>query len=136
MLDQAFENLRKATESILHLQQEMFQKWVGLWPGAPAGSPSSAWGEQLHQLQRRWADSVNEMLQRQRESSEALFRAGLESLENAFQFGEVKSVEELRTKTVALWRKSFDSLRQSTETQVRDFQAALQKWTELLTKPK
>jgi hypothetical protein len=136
MLDHAFDNLRKATESILQMQQEMVQKWVGLWPGGKLASPGGAWGEQIQQLQRKWTEAVNEIVKRQRESSNALFKAGLENIEHAFQLGEVKSVEELRTKTLDLWRKCFESLRHTTETQVHDLHATMEKWTELMTKAK
>jgi hypothetical protein len=136
MLDQAFENLRKATESILQLQQEMVQKWVGLWPGGKLALPTGSWGEQIQQFQRKWAETVNEIVKRHRESSNALFKAGVENIEQAFHLGEAKSIEELRTKTLDLWRKCFDSLRHTTETQVHDLQATMEKWTELVTKGK
>jgi len=43
MFEQMFESLRKASDSVLEMQQEMVNKWVSQWPGgptlAPAGTP-------------------------------------------------------------------------------------------------
>jgi hypothetical protein len=35
--------------------------------------------------------------------------------------------------TEELWRNSFEVLRQTIENKIRDFQAAIEKWTELIT---
>lgn len=131
MFNPLFDNLRKATETTIQMQQEMFKKWVALWPGMACPSPGP---EQFQQFQKRWAETVNELLKQQRESTEALFKAGLENIEKAFKLGEVKSAEELRGKTVELWQQCFDSLRQAYEAQVRDFQTAMIRWAELMTK--
>jgi hypothetical protein len=132
MFDEVFENLRKATDSTIQAQQELFKKWVSLWPGVPT-SPA-AWGEPVHKLQKKWAEIVGELVKKQREALEAQFSAGLRNIEEAFHLAEAKDPEELRAKTVELWQKTFDCLRQSYEAQVRDFQAAVTKWTELMTK--
>ncbi len=132
MYEQVFETFRKATESNVQMQQEMFKKWFGMWPGMPATLP--AYGEKVKQFQKRWAESINETLQRQREFLETQFKVGLENIEKAFKLGEAKTSEELRTKTIDLWKSCFASLKQAYETQIRDFQAGVDKWTELMTK--
>jgi hypothetical protein len=65
---------------------------------------------------------------------EAQFSAGMRTIEEAFKLGEVKAPEELRARTVELWQKSFDCLRQVCEAQMRDFQDAMAKWTEMMVK--
>jgi hypothetical protein len=132
MFDQVFESLRKATEETVKLQQELFKKWVGLWPSFPV-MPSS-WTGQMQDFQKKWAEAVNELLRRQRETTEAQFAAGLQNIEKAFQICEAKTEEELRTKTIELWQNCFLSLRQAFETQTRDFQAAMTKWMEFTKK--
>jgi hypothetical protein len=135
MFDQVFENLRKATEASVQVQQEMFRKWISLWPGVPAAAP--LWGEQaqqFQQVQRKWAEIVSDLIKRQREGFEASFKAGQQSIAKAFQLGEVKSVEEMRAKTVELWQKCFDSLRQAYEVPLRECQAATEKWLQLVAK--
>jgi hypothetical protein len=132
MYEKVFENLRKATEATVQAQQEMFRKWVGLWPGVPA-SPY-AWGEQFQKIQKKWNQTVAELVKKQRESLEAQFSAGLKNIEESFRLAEAKDPEEFRAKTLELWSKSFDYLRQTAEAQLREFQAAIEKWTEIVTK--
>jgi hypothetical protein len=129
MFKQAFENFRLATEETVHLQQEMFKTWINLWPGIPVSS--SAWGEQVGQFQKKWAEILGEMLKRQREVTGAHFKAGLQNIEKAFQVGEAKTPEELRAKSLELWRNCFDDLRQVYEAQLHGFEMAMEKWVEL-----
>jgi arginyl-tRNA synthetase len=132
MFDQAFENLRKAAELNLQMQQEMFKKWTSLWPGVP-GSPTT-WTEPTQKFQKKWADFVGEVLKKQRQALEAEFSAGLKHLEESFRLEEAKDPEELRLKTLELWQKTFEYLRQTYETQLRDFQTAITQWTDLVTR--
>jgi len=132
MFDQVFESMRKATEITLEMQQEMYKKWLNLWPGVPTSQ--FPWSEQVHKFQKKWAAFCEEALKKQRESLEAQLRAGLQNIDDAFRLAEAKDAEQLRAKTVELWQKVFNSLRQTYEAQVRDFQATLARWTEMVTK--
>jgi hypothetical protein len=132
MFDQVIESVRKATEASVQVQQEMFKKWVSLWPGVPGTVPIG--GEQAQQFRQQWAEIVNSLVQRQREGIEALFKLGLQNIEKAFQLGEVKTAEEMRARTVELWQKCFDSLRQAYEIPLKEFQAATEKWIQFVTK--
>jgi len=130
MFEQVFDNLRLATESSIHLQQELFKKWVSVWPGlvpAPKGN-----GEKIQKAQKKWAEFVTDLVKKERETLEGQFSAGLKNIEEAFRLTEAKEPEELRAKTVELWQKSIDCMRQTYEAQMRDFQAAVVKWTELV----
>jgi hypothetical protein len=129
MFEQAIESLRKATEATFQVQQELFKKWVALWPAVPAPSPTFPAASQ-----KQWAEAVAELTKKRRESLEAQFSAGLKGIEEAFRLTEAKDPEELRAKTVELWQKAFDFQRQAFESQLQDFQAALAKWGELATK--
>jgi hypothetical protein len=132
MFDQAFDNLRKATETGIQMQQELFKKWIGLWPGMP---PSPAgWTEQVQQFHKKWAEAAAEMVKKQGELMEVQSKAGLKTIEDTFRLAEVKDLEELRAKSIELWQKSFECLRQLYEAQVREFQAAMLKWTEVVTR--
>jgi hypothetical protein len=132
MFEKVFDNLRKATEASVQAQQEIFQKWVSLWPGVP--SSPYAWGEKIQKVQKKWNQIVAEQLKKQRETLEAQFSAGLRNIEESFRLAEAKDPEEFRTKTLELWSKSFDYLRQTSEAQLREFQAAMEKWAEIVTK--
>ena len=131
MFELVYENLRAATDASIRLQQELFRKWASLWPAAPA--PGGG-GEQLLASHKRWAAFLAEQAAKQRETLEAQFSAGLKNIEEAFRLGEIKDPEEVRAKTIELWQKSFECVRKLFETQLRDFQAAMAKWTELMTK--
>ena len=85
-------------------------------------------------LQKKWVEIVNELVKKQREVLETQFSAGLRNIEEAFHLAEVKNPEELRTKTIELWQKSFDCLRQTYEAQLRKFQTAVTRWVELMSK--
>ena len=131
MFELVYENLRAATDASIRLQQELLRKWASLWPAAPA--PGGG-GEQLLASHKRWAAFLAEQAAKQRETLEAQFSAGLKNIEEAFRLAEAKGPEELHAKTVELWQKSFDCLRKTYEAQVHDFQAAVAKWAELMTK--
>jgi hypothetical protein len=107
MFDQVFENLRKATEASIQMQQDLFKKWASLWPGVPA---PPAFGE-AGKFQKKWAETVGELVKKQRETLEAQFSAGLRNIEEAFHLPEAKDPEEMRAKAIELWRKSFECLR-------------------------
>jgi hypothetical protein len=132
MFNQAFENFREATQVTVQLQQEMFKAWIKLWPGIPTSTPS--WGEQVQQFQKKWARTIGDMIKQHKEATEAHFKAGLQNIEKAFQVGEAKTAEELRAKSLELWQKCFDDLRQVYEAQLRGFETVIEKWTELTTK--
>jgi len=131
MFEQAFENLRKATDASIQMQQEMFKKWMGMWPVAP---PTGAGMAEPLKLQKKWAETAGEIFKKQRETMEAQFSTGLRNIEEAFRLTEAKDPEEFRAKTIELWQKSFECLRQAFEAQFRDFQAMMTKWTEVVTK--
>ena len=76
MFDQIFEGVRKASESSLQMQQELFKYWTQQWSQAPVpggvvpsgvvpGGISPEWGRNV---QKRWLDLVVEVLNRHRES--------------------------------------------------------------------
>jgi hypothetical protein len=131
MFDQVFESLQKATESSIALQQEMFRKWIGLWPGIPGSAFPLG---DLQKFQKKWVEVVGELVKKQNQSLETQFKAGLQTIEDAFRLTEVKDPEELRARTMELWQKTFDTLRQVSEAQMRDFQTAVSKWADLVTK--
>jgi hypothetical protein len=132
MFEQVFENLRTATESSIQMQSELFKKWMATWPGVPV--PPNGGCDPFMKSQKKWAEFVAEVVKKQREALETHFSAGLKNIEETFHLAEVKDPEELRAKTIELWQKSFECLRQLYEAQLRDFQTTVVKWTELVMK--
>jgi hypothetical protein len=132
MFNQVLENFRQATEGTVQMQQEMFKKWINLWPGIPASLPSG--GEQTQQFQRKWAETLGDLFKRQEEMIEAQFKAGIENIEKAFEVAGVKTPAELCAKSLELWQGCFANLRQVYEAQQRWFEMAMKKWPGLTTK--
>jgi len=132
MFEPVFDNLKKVTETTLRMQQEMFEKWVSLWPGVRP--TQAAFAEPAQKFQKKWAEFYEETLKKQRATLEAQFKAGLKNIEEAFRLAEAKDPDELRVRTTELWQKVFETLRQSSEAQLRDLQTFAGRWTELVTK--
>jgi hypothetical protein len=127
------EGFQKATEANLQFQQDMYKKWMSLWPGVPMYQDIPA--EQAQKFQKKWGEFVSDLIKRQGEFIDAQFKHGVQNVEKVFEFGEIKSPEELRAKSLDLWQQCFESLRQAYEAQIKDFQKATGKWFDLVTKP-
>jgi len=136
MLDQVLDNFRKASESTMQMQQEMLKKWMGQWPTAFPATTGTAWAEQAQTFQKRWLESVTEVMNKHREKLDSQYKAGIAAIEDAFRVSEARSPEDYRRMTEELWKKSFETLKSSAETQVHDFQKAMEKWFEMVTKAK
>jgi len=132
MFEPVFESLKKVTETTLRMQSEMYEKWVSLWPGVRP--TQAAFAEPAQKFQKKWAEFYEETLKKQRATLEAQFKAGLKNIEEAFRLAEAKDPDELRVRTTELWQKVFETLRQSSEAQLRDLQTFAGRWTELVTK--
>ena len=149
--DIILENYRKATESTLKLQQDMLRNWTAQWPQAfgaqmfglptvtgqvaPSAIPGPAtWLEQMSAAQKKWGETVTEMLNKHRESLDTQYKAGIRTIEEAFKVSEAKDPAQFRRLAEELWRQSFDCLKTVAESQMRDVQAAMQKWYEVASK--
>jgi hypothetical protein len=132
MFNQVMENFREATEATVQMQQEIFKTWTKLWPGVSPATPT--WGEQVQQFQKKWAETVGDMVKVHGEVMEARFKAGVQNIERAFQIAEAKTTEEMRAKSIELWQKTIDDLRQVYEAQLHGFEKVIEKWTEFTTK--
>ena len=137
MFDQVFDNFRKASETTLQAQQNLFHQWMSQWPMFPMDSTAPATkgvvSEQARSFQKQWTDTVTALMTRHCEALDAQYRAGIRTIEDALRTTEAKSPEEFRQLTEDLWRKSFEVLKQTIENQIRDFQLAVEKWSELMT---
>lgn len=130
--DQTFECFRKATESTLHMQQEFFRQCFAGWPQPPAAPTALA--ERFQKYQKEWSKAAAEFSRKRQESWERQYQSAMQALDEAFRLGEAKDAAELRQKTEELWRKSFDTLKEVTQAQMKDFQEAVTKWVETTTK--
>ena len=130
MFEQVFENLQKATETSVKLQQEMFQKWMeGFTPASPFPTGIDAASQWRH----KWEAASAEMLRKQKELVDRNYEAGIRALEDMFRVADAKSPQDFQQKVTDLYRKSFDSLRQLSESQLAEFKNSVDKWSELMT---
>lgn len=127
-------HIQKAGEANLKLQQDMFRQWTNLWPGFP--NPKNDWLDKIRDFQRQWADSVSELAHKHREVLDKQYDATLASLEEALRLGDASNPEEFRQRTEQLCRKTLDCMREVSKVQMEEFQAAVNKWSELATKVK
>jgi hypothetical protein len=125
MFDQLIDGVKKASESSLQMQQEMFKNWTRLFSGqgAAAGAPAE-WGRAS---QKRWAELCVEMLNRHREALDSTYKSGIQIIEEAFHVTEAKSPDDSRRMVEDLWRKLFDLQKSQSESQFRDFQTFYEK---------
>jgi len=122
------DSVRKTTESSVAFQQDLFRRWVSLWPGVPVSViPLS----ELEKLGRKWVEMLGELFQRENDALAVQLKIGFGNIEKLFRLAEEKDPEQLRTKAVELWQKAFDDLRQISETQMRNVQNAVASLTEV-----
>lgn len=125
MFDQIFESFRKASESSLQMQQDVFKQWTQQWQAAPT-SATGASTEWARDLQKRWVDLTLEMLNDHRTSLDNAYKSAIQAVEQTFRVSEAKSPEDYRKVAEDLGRKLFETFKQQSETQFREFQ----KWSE------
>ena len=131
MSDQMFDTFRKASESWVKMQQDLFSN------GAPASfftGPQGAGAapEWARNAQKKCLDLATEVLERQRESVDALFKSSINLLQQTSQISEAKSSEDYRRAAEELWRKWFESVKSHSETQFRDVQTLAGKSLEIV----
>jgi len=130
MFDQVLDNFRKATESTIQLQQEMFRQWSRQWAQTPGVSEKAtatfadpgAWAEQFDEFQKYWAKSVTELLKKHKATLDAQYESGVRTIADAFRVADAKDPAQYRRLTEELWRHSFDCLKTVVEDQMREFQ--------------
>ncbi len=130
--EQVFDSFRKATESTLHMQQDFFRQCFSAWPAPP--TPQAAVSERFQKFQKEWSKAAAEFLRKWQESWDRQYQVAMKALDEACHLGEAKDAAELRKKTEELWRKSFETLKEVAEAQMKDFQEAIAKWIEMTTK--
>jgi hypothetical protein len=132
LFEEAFENLRKAAESSIEVQQNLFRQWSSKWPGFP--QPQASWVDKAQKFQKDWAKTVKELLAKHREILDEQYEAALRSLDEAFRLAQSADPQEFASRCEALCRKSLEALRDVGEMQVKETQEALNKWMDLATK--
>jgi hypothetical protein len=132
-LDQMLETFRRASESSLQIQQDMLKQWTQQWASTPmnAADVSAEWGQKL---QKRWTEMFTESLDWQRETLDSTYRSMSQMFEQAFRLVESKSPEDYRRASEDLRRKTFETFKEASEVQLREFQKRTEKAFEFFPK--
>lgn len=133
MFEQVFDGFRKASESSLHMQQELMRQWSQQWttvPTTPAPG-TTEWGGNLH---KRWIELSIELLNKQRESLDGIYRAGVRVLEQTLRVSDAKSPDEYRRVVEDVMQKVYETVRDQSETQLRELQKLAERSLEILHK--
>ena len=84
MSDQMFDTFRKASESWVKMQQDLFQTGApSSFFGVPQGAGAAP--EWARNAQKKCIDLATEILERQRESVDALFKSSINLLQQTSQ---------------------------------------------------
>jgi len=130
--DQVFECFRKATESTLQMQQDLWSQWTAAWPVFPKSLPP--WTQQVQRFEEQWSQGMTELMRKYQQTWERQYKTGMESFEEALHLAEAKDPVEFRKQVMGLWQKSFENLKELAEAQTTHFQAAIEKWLGLVKK--
>jgi hypothetical protein len=115
MFHQVIDNLGKATDITLQMQQEMLHTWAGPYPGGPPGAP--------------WAEILADLIKKRCELLQVQFGAGLQSVEEVFLLTLARNPEELRARAIGFWQETCARIRQVYAAQVRAFQDVVARGT-------
>jgi hypothetical protein len=125
MFERVFEGFRKASESSLQMQQDLFKNWSQQWFAAPsnAAGASTEWKQTF---QKRSLELVIDMLNKHREALDSTYRSGIQMIEQTLRASEAKSPDDYRRTVEELGRRLFETFKDQSETQFREFQ----RWAE------
>lgn len=132
VFEEVFQNIRKAAEANLKMQQEIYSQWTSMWPGLP--TPQTAWLNQMQGFRKQWVDTISSLARKHRDVVERQYQAAIESLDAALSISDASTPEEFRRRSEQLCRKTLDCMKEMTESQIREFQEAITKWTDLFAK--
>jgi len=135
MYEQMFDSWRKAAEQGLHMQQEMIRFWTNGLSGLPRAAMPMNLTDQLQKVQKEWTQGMSDMTRKYQEAWESHYKSGIKVLEDLFKMPEARNPDELRRRTEEFYRKSFEYMRDLSQTQVREFQSAMEKWMDVLKRP-
>ena len=95
MSDQMFDIYRKASESWLKMQQELFQQGA---PSSLLAAPKGAVAapEWVRNAQKRWIELTAEVLTRQRESVDGLYKSAIHLVQQTSQVAEATPSQDAR----------------------------------------
>lgn len=132
VFEEVFDNLRKAADANIQMQQEFFRQWGTKWPGLPA--TENAWLERLQKFHNDWDKTCSDLVTKHRKLVDDEYRLAIDGLKEAFHVVESEDPQEYRERCEALCRKSIEVVREIGELQLKETQDALNRWAALAVK--
>jgi hypothetical protein len=132
VFEQVFDNVRKAAETNIEMQQELFRKWGASWPGFPQAD--NVWADRVQKFQKDWAKTFTELANKHRKMLDDQYRIAIDGLKEAFRVVESADPQEYRERCEDLCRKSVELIREAGELQMKETQEALNRWAALVVK--
>jgi hypothetical protein len=140
MFEQIFDEYRKAVDSALKMQEEMYRQWMNGWPIKPPDVTSAedrgVVKEQIRSYQKKWSDTLAETMEKHREALNEQYKSGILAIESAFRTTEATTPEEYWRLTQEFWRKSIDTYKSAFESQGKYVQDLAQMWLDMMTRGK
>jgi hypothetical protein len=134
MLEQLSDSFRKAAESSLQTQQDMFKQWAQQWPSKHSRTAGSAL-ELAEECQKRWRQVIIETLDSNRDLVDLAYKSTIRLIEQTFSFYRAKSPDELRRSAEDLWCSLKASVKAQADGHIRILQTASERVFELSAKP-
>jgi hypothetical protein len=119
MTDQLLDDFRRISESMLMMQQDVFRQWQRVLLSATPGIRES--GEWEKNMQKRWRELAVETLNKHRQMVDSTYKSSNELFEQALHVADAKSPDEYRQIVDNLWSQAFVSIKERSESQLRDF---------------
>ena len=86
VFEEVFQNIRKAAEANLKMQQEVLSQWSSLWPGIP--TPQSAWVGQMQNFRKQSVGLISDLVRKHREVIDRQYKVAVESLDAALSISD------------------------------------------------
>ena len=129
--DEMFEGFRRAWVSSLQMQKEMFTQFAQHGPTIPLSTAGFS-VEWVQKLQKRWQEFLVESLNRHREMVDSTYKGIIQMVERTSRLAEVKTPEDIRRLAEEARHSMFETFRDQSEAQLRDFQRNAEKWFEII----
>jgi hypothetical protein len=113
------------------MQQEMFKQYAQQFPTIPLNTAGFS-VEWLQKVQKRWLEFTTESLNRHREVVDSTYKALIQLVEQMSRLSDAKTPDDYRRGMDEIRHKVFETFKDQSEAQLRDFQRSAEKWFEVI----
>ena len=124
--DQMFESFRQASASSLQMQSDMFKQWAQQLPWPVKGTGASV--DWVQRLQARWVEFTGDLLSQQRASLDVTYKLAIQIMDQMSRLSATQSPEEQGRRMEEMRSKVFETFKQQSDAQLREFQKTAEKW--------